>query len=78
MSYIKHIRRDLQDMQAYTVQDASGMVKLDAMENPHRLSATLQAQLGERLGAVAVNRYPGSRIDDLKRAIAQHTGLPQG
>ena len=78
MSYIKHIRRDLQDMQAYTVQDASGMVKLDAMENPHRLSAELQAQLGERLGAVAVNRYPGSRIDDLKRAIAQHTGLPQG
>lgn len=78
MSYIKHIRRDLQDMQAYTVQDASGMVKLDAMENPHRLSPQLQAQLGERLGAVAVNRYPGSRIDDLKRAIAQHTGLPQG
>ena len=78
MSYLKHIRRDLQDMQAYTVQDASGMVKLDAMENPHRLSPQLQAQLGERLGAVAVNRYPGSRIDDLKRAIAQHTGLPQG
>ena len=78
MSYLKHIRRDLQDMQAYTVQGASGMVKLDAMENPHRLTAELQAQLGERLGAVAVNRYPGSRIDDLKRAIAQHTGLPQG
>ena len=78
MSYLKHIRRDLQDMQAYTVQDASGMVKLDAMENPHRLSAELQAQLGARLGAVAVNRYPGSRIDDLKRGIAQHTGLPQG
>lgn len=78
MSYLKHIRRDLQDMQAYTVQDASGMVKLDAMENPHRLSPQLQAQLGERLGAVAVNRYPGSRIDDLKRAIAQHIGLPQG
>ena len=78
MSYLKHIRHDLQDMQAYSVQDAVGMVKLDAMENPHRLSPQLQAQLGERLGAVAVNRYPGSRIDDLKRAIAQHTGLPQG
>ena len=78
MSYLKHIRHDLQDMQAYSVQDAVGMVKLDAMENPHRLSAELQAQLGARLGAVAVNRYPGSRIDDLKRAIAQHTGVPQG
>ena len=61
MSYLKHIRHDLQDMQAYAVQDAVGMVKLDAMENPHRLSAQLQAQLGARLGAVAVNRYPGKR-----------------
>ena len=78
MSYLKHIRHDLQDMQAYTVQDAVGMVKLDAMENPHRLSPALQALLGQRLGAVAVNRYPGSRIEDLKHAIAQHTGLPEG
>jgi histidinol-phosphate aminotransferase len=78
MSYLKHIRHDLQDMQAYAVQDAVGMVKLDAMENPHRLSAELQAQLGARLGAVAVNRYPGQRIDDLKQAIAPHTGMPEG
>ena len=78
MSYLKHIRHDLQDMQAYAVQDAVGMVKLDAMENPHRLSAELQAQLGARLGAVAVNRYPGKRIDDLKQAIALHTGMPEG
>ncbi len=78
MSYLKHIRHDLQDMQAYAVQDAVGMVKLDAMENPHRLSAELQAQLGARLGAVAVNRYPGKRIDDLKQGIALHTGMPEG
>ena len=78
MSYLKHIRHDLQDMQAYAVQDAVGMVKLDAMENPHRLSAELQAQLGARLGAVAVNRYPGKRIDDLKQAIALHTEMPEG
>jgi histidinol-phosphate aminotransferase len=38
----------------------------------------LQAQLGARLGAVAVNRYPGKRIDDLKQAIALHTGMPEG
>jgi histidinol-phosphate aminotransferase len=76
MSYLKHIRRDLQDMQAYTVQKATGMVKLDAMENPYPLPDQLQALLGERLGKVAVNRYPGSRIEDLKHAIAQHVGLP--
>jgi histidinol-phosphate aminotransferase len=63
-----NIRQDVQDMHAYVVQDASGMVKLDAMENPHRLPPELQAVLGERLGAVALNRYPDGRVDDLRRA----------
>ena len=65
-------------MHAYVVQDASGLVKLDAMENPYRLSDTLQAALGKRLGEVAVNRYPGPRIDDLKRALAEYVDLPDG
>ena len=69
-------RDDLPAMHAYVVQDASGLVKLDAMENPYRLSDTLQAALGKRLGEVAVNRYPGPRIDDLKRALAAYVDLP--
>lgn len=73
-----HIRPDVRAMHAYAVQDATGMVKLDAMENPHRLPPELQAALGERLGAVALNRYPDGRIDDLRRALAAHAGLPDG
>jgi len=72
------IRQDVQSMHAYAVQDATGLVKLDAMENPHRLPPALQAELGQRLGAVALNRYPGPRIDDLRAALAQHAGLPAG
>ena len=78
MSPLKFIRPDLQAMQAYVVQAATGMVKLDAMENPYTLSPDLQAKLGQRLGAVAINRYPGERINDLKHALAQHVGLPAG
>jgi histidinol-phosphate aminotransferase len=65
-------------MHAYAVQDATGLIKLDAMENPHTLPPELQAALGARLGAVALNRYPGPRIDDLRSALAEHTGLPPG
>jgi histidinol-phosphate aminotransferase len=72
------IRQDVQGMHAYAVQDSRGMVKLDAMENPHRLPPALQKELGERLADVALNRYPGERIDDLKTAIAQHAQLPAG
>lgn len=72
------IRRDVQSMHAYAVQDATGLIKLDAMENPHRLPPALQAELGQRLGAVALNRYPGPRIDDLRAALAKQAGLPAG
>ena len=72
------IRQDVQSMHAYGVQDATGMVKLDAMENPYRLPEPLQQALGERLGAVALNRYPGPRVDDLKAALARHVDLPPG
>ena len=72
------IRPDVQAMHAYVVQPATGMVKLDAMENPYTLSPELQATLGARLGAVAVNRYPGARVDDLKVALAAYVQLPDG
>src|SRR3954469_8679775 len=72
------IRQDVQGMHAYAIQDSKGMVKLDAMENPHPLPAALQEQLGERLAAVALNRYPGERIEDLKKTLARHAKLPAG
>jgi len=72
------LRSDVQGMHAYAVQPSAGLVKLDAMENPHRLSPALQRELGERLGAVALNRYPGERIEQLKQALVRHAGVPPG
>ncbi len=70
------LRDDLGAMHAYAVQPSEGFIKLDAMENPFRLPPALQRELGERLGAVAINRYPGARIDELKRRLAEHAALP--
>ena len=78
VSALKCIRQDIQSMHAYAIQDSGGMIKLDAMENPYTLSPQLQAELGARLGAVAINRYPGSRIDDLKKALSDYIDLPAG
>ncbi|MBO9651631.1 MAG: histidinol-phosphate transaminase [Variovorax sp.] len=72
------IRVDVQSMHAYAVQDARGMLKLDAMENPHGLPPALQDALGQRLGAIALNRYPGPRSADLQRALAAHAAMPEG
>ena len=74
----QRIRQDVQSMHAYAIQDSEGMVKLDAMENPHRLPAALQAHLGQRLGALALNRYPDGRVNDLRKALADYAQMPEG
>jgi histidinol-phosphate aminotransferase len=75
---MQRIRQDVKSMHAYAIQDSVGMVKLDAMENPHRLPESLQKELGERLGALALNRYPDGRVNDLRRALAAHAAMPEG
>jgi histidinol-phosphate aminotransferase len=75
---ISRIRPEVRAMHAYVVQDAQGMVKLDAMENPHSLPLDLQAALGRRLGAVALNRYPAGRVNDLRDVLARYADLPEG
>ena len=72
------IRSDVQGLHAYAIQPSAGLVKLDAMENPHRLPDRLQVKLGRRLGALALNRYPGERVQDLRAALAAHAGMPAG
>lgn len=70
------IRRDVQGMHGYAVQPSAGLVKLDTMENPHRLPPALRQALGERLGQVALNRYPAERGLDLCAALAAHADMP--
>ena len=72
------IRQDIRGLHAYAVQPSAGLVKIDTMENPHRLPAALQQALGERLGRVALNRYPAERTDDLAVALAAHAHMPAG
>ncbi|HEX2010671.1 MAG TPA: histidinol-phosphate transaminase [Roseateles sp.] len=72
------IREDVRATQAYPVQSAAGLIKLDTMENPFRLPEALQRQLGERLGRVAINRYPAERTQVLAQALAVHAGMPAG
>jgi histidinol-phosphate aminotransferase len=75
---LSRIRTDVQGMHAYAVQDSAGLTKLDAMENPHRLPPDLQAELGRRLGEVAINRYPGARVDELRAALHAYAAPPAG
>jgi len=72
------IRADVRAQSAYAVPDATGMLKLDAMENPYELSPALREELGQRLAAVAINRYPVPSYTHLKQQICRHLGVPAG
>jgi histidinol-phosphate aminotransferase len=72
---LAQIRPDVREAHAYVVQPSHGVLKMDAMENPYRLPPALQQALGERLGALALNRYPAERTAELARALARHAGV---
>jgi histidinol-phosphate aminotransferase len=72
------IRRDVLAMTSYPVPDATGLVKLDAMENPFPLPAALAAQLGEHLAGVALNRYPAPRPEALLDKLKRTMNVPAG
>ena len=72
------IRQDVKSMHAYAIQPSAGLVKLDAMENPFRLPEPLQRALGERLGRVAINRYPSACVAEVAAALARYIDMPAG
>jgi histidinol-phosphate aminotransferase len=72
------IRQDVQSMHGYAVQPSAGLIKVDTMENPFRLPEPLQRELGERLGRVAINRYPAEGTERVRDALARHARMPDG
>lgn len=72
------IRQDVLAMTSYPVPDASGFVKLDAMENPFPLPPELAGRLGEHLAGVALNRYPAPRPEALIDKIRHAMNVPPG
>jgi histidinol-phosphate aminotransferase len=72
------IRSDVLAVPGYHVADASGFIKLDAMENPYPLPDHLATELAGRLAAVALNRYPVASYASVKERICKQLGVPAG
>jgi histidinol-phosphate aminotransferase len=71
------IRADVRAIGSYHVPDASGYIKLDAMENPYQLPDELRGELGQRLADAALNRYPVGAYATLKTKICASLGVPE-
>jgi len=69
------IRSDIRALTAYHVPESSGLIKLDAMENPYTLPASLRQDWAARIANVDFNRYPDADMLALREKIAVHEGV---
>lgn len=72
------VRPEIRALQAYHVPDPSGLVKLDAMENPYPLPEALRREIGVLAEGAALNRYPDPDARRLKDRLAAAMGVPPG
>ena len=69
------IRPEIRRLNAYHVADASGLTKLDAMENPYTLDE-LTAHWPEALAGAEINRYPDPSASRLTKQLERVMDVP--
>jgi histidinol-phosphate aminotransferase len=71
------IREDIRALTAYHIADASGMVKLDAMENPYRLPDEVRGRIADIVAGAEINRYPDPWATRLKAKLREALEIPE-
>lgn len=70
------VRPAVRRLTPYRVADASGLVKLDAMENPYTWSGELTDAWLRELRGVAINRYPDPTACELRERLRDVMKIP--
>lgn len=72
------IRPEIRALKAYHVPDATGLVKLDAMENPYSWPEAVKREWLDMLQQIALNRYPDPDARRLRERLRVALGVPSG
>jgi histidinol-phosphate aminotransferase len=72
------VRPEIRALKAYHVPEASGLIKLDAMENPYTWPEPLRQEWLSVLNDVPINRYPDPAARTLRVALKHTLGVPAG
>ena len=63
------IRTELRQLSAYPVENAEGLVKLDAMENPFTWPVEMQTKWLDKINHAQLNRYPEPNPQLIKQKL---------
>lgn len=69
-------RQEVLAMSAYKVADATGMIKLDAMENPYSWPETIKQNWLEAIKDCPLNRYPDPEASQLCHTLREMNQIP--
>ncbi len=72
------VRPEIRALSAYHVPDATGLIKLDAMENPYGWPEEVKRAWLEVLRDASLNRYPPPDAPQLKQALRAALDVPAG
>jgi len=72
------VRPEILRLLPYHVPSSSGMIKLDAMENPYSLPETLREEIAQLVTTISANRYPDANSISLKATLRETMGIPMG
>jgi histidinol-phosphate aminotransferase len=72
------VNKNIQKLAAYKVPDSTGMIKLDAMENPFVWPEKMQKEWAELISTAHVNRYPHPDAPEVKEGIKSVFTVPEG
>jgi len=70
------VREEILSLKAYPVAPATGMIKLDAMENPYRLPEALREEVARMVATLPLNRYPDPTAPELKARLREVFEVP--
>jgi len=71
------IRPEIHAISAYHIPDSTGLIKLDAMENPYPWPAEMIREWQELLAKTPVNRYPDPAASRLTQSIRDVMDIPR-
>jgi histidinol-phosphate aminotransferase len=71
------VRPEILTIKAYPVPEATGLIKLDAMENPYPWPAELHEEWLDLLRRAQINRYPHPQAPELQAALHEAMGIPE-
>lgn len=72
------VPEDIRKLGAYKVPDSTGLLKLDAMENPFVWPEAMQKEWASLISQAHVNRYPHPESPDVKKGIRSIYEVPDG